>query len=164
MSTTENRTGRFAKIFGSGPIGLAISMFLLLVAVWIDNRIDPRPILNDQLVRSSIFLLSILITVALVVWSVKSLPGRDRGNRLCTDGAFKYVRHPLYAAFLSVFDFGLAVYLNSYVFVLWAVILHPIWHYAIRYEEGLMVEIFGMQYLEYQKKTGRFLPKLSFRS
>ncbi len=156
------RTTRFAKIFGSGPIGLAISLILLLVAVWIDNRIDPPPILGDQLVRSSILLLSILITIALVVWSLVSLPAGDRGNRLRTDGAFKYVRHPLYAAFLSVFNFGLAVYLNSYVFVLWAVILHPIWHYAIRYEERLMVEIFGNQYLEYQKKTGRFLPKLSF--
>ncbi|NIM49666.1 MAG: hypothetical protein GTO22_10510 [Gemmatimonadales bacterium] len=158
------KTTRFAKIFGSGPIGLAISLILLLVAFWINKRIDPPPILDDQLVRSSILLLSILITMALVVWSLKSLPGRDRGNRLCTDGAFKYVRHPLYAAFLSVFNFGLAIYLNSYVFVLWAVILHPVWHYAIRYEERLMIEIFGNQYVEYQKKTGRFLPKLSFRS
>lgn len=89
-----------------------------------------------------------------------SLPARDRGKRLHTGGAFQYVRHPLYAAFLSVFDLGLAFYLNSYVFVLWAVILHPVWHWAIRYEEELMIEIFGDQYLDYQNNTGRFLPKL----
>ncbi|UCG88022.1 MAG: isoprenylcysteine carboxylmethyltransferase family protein [Gemmatimonadota bacterium] len=157
------RNTRFAKIFGSGPIGLAISLILLLLAFWINKRLDPPPILGDQLVRSSILLVSILMTIALVVWSLKSLPASDRGNRLCTDGAFKYVRHPLYAAFLSVFNIGLAVYLNSYVFVLWTVILHPIWHYAIRYEERLMIEIFGNQYLEYQRKTGRFLPKLTFK-
>lgn len=158
------RATRFAKIFGSGPVGLAVSLVLLLVAVWIDQRIDSPPVTGDVHVRRSVLLLSILITSALVVWSLKSLPARDRGNRLRTDGAFKYVRHPLYAAFLSVFNFGLAVYLNSYVFVLWAVVLHPIWHYAVRYEERLMVEIFGAQYVEYQKNTGRFLPKLTFRS
>lgn len=158
------RASRFAKIFGSGPVGLAVSLVLLLVAVWVNQRIDSPPVIEDFHVRRSVLLLSILITSALVVWSLKSLPARDRGNRLRTDGAFKYVRHPLYAAFLSVFNFGLAVYLNSYVFVLWAVILHPIWQYAVRYEERLMIEIFGTQYLEYQKKTGRFLPKLTFRS
>jgi protein-S-isoprenylcysteine O-methyltransferase Ste14 len=157
-------TTRFAKIFGSGPVGLAISLILLLVAVWINNRIDAPPILDDGRVRGSILLIFTLLTIALVVWSLRSLPAGDRGNRLCTEGAFKYVRHPLYAAFLSVFNFGLAIYLNSYVFVLWAVILHPIWHYAIRYEERLMVGLFGNQYPEYQKKTGRFLPKLSGRS
>lgn len=154
----------FAKIFGSGPVGLTVSLILLLLAFWINERVEPPPILDDRLVRNSILLVSLLITIAVVIWSLKSLPGRDRGNRLCTDGAFKYVRHPLYAAFLSVFNFGLAIFLNSYVFVLWAVILHPVWHYAIRYEERLMVEIFGDEYVEYQRKTGRFVPKLSFRS
>ena len=133
------------------------------MASWINKRIEPSPILDDQLVRSSILLLSILITIALVVWSLKSLPARDRGNRLCTDGAFKYVRHPLYAAFLSVFNFGLAIYLNSYIFVLWALLLHPLWHWVVRYEERLMIEIFGDEYAEYQKRTGRFFPKLRFR-
>ena len=158
------RATRFAKIFGSGPVGLAVSLVLLLVAVWIDQRIDCPPVIDDVQVRRSVLLFSILITSALVVWSLKSLPARDRGNRLRTDGAFKYVRHPLYAAFLSVFNFGLAIYLNSYVFLLWAVVLHPIWHYAVRFEERLMIGIFGTQYLEHQKKTGRFLPKLTFRS
>lgn len=158
------RTTRYAKIFGSGPVGLVFSLILLVVAFWINKQIGPTPILDDQRVRSSIFLVSVLATISVVVWSLKSLPTRDRGNRLCTEGAFKYVRHPLYAAFLSVFNFGLAIYLNSIVFVLWAVILHPIWHYTIRHEERLMIEIFGNQYLDYQNRTGRFVPKLRFRS
>lgn len=158
------RTTELAKTFGSGPMGLAISLILLLVAAWIDGQTDPPAILEDQLARISILVGSATIAIALVIWSLRSLPARDRGNRLCVDGAFKYVRHPLYAAFLSVFNFGLAIYLNSYVFVLWALILHPVWHYVIRYEERLMIETFGNQYSEYQKKTGRFMPKLSFRS
>jgi protein-S-isoprenylcysteine O-methyltransferase Ste14 len=156
------KTTRFAKIFGSGPVGLAGSLILLVAASWLNKQIDPPPISDNQLVRSSIFIGSIVATVALVVWSLKSLPAHDRGNRLCDEGAFKYVRHPLYAAFLSVFNFGLAIYLNSYIFVLWAVLLHPLWHWAVRYEERLMIEIFKHEYAEYQKRTGRFFPKLPF--
>jgi protein-S-isoprenylcysteine O-methyltransferase Ste14 len=99
----------------------------------------------------------------MIVWSVTSLPTTDRGNKLCIAGAFRYVRHPLYAAFLSIFNFGLAVYLNSYIFVLWAVLLHPIWHYVVRYEERLMINVFGEEYFEYQKKTGRFFPRLRYK-
>ena len=103
------------------------------------------------------------MSLALIIWSVKSLPAAERGNKLCTTGAFKYVRHPLYAAFLSIFDFGLAIYLNSYIFILWAILLHPIWHYIVRYEERLMIDIFKEEYVDYQKKTGQFFPKLALR-
>ncbi|MDD5310845.1 MAG: isoprenylcysteine carboxylmethyltransferase family protein [Candidatus Omnitrophica bacterium] len=156
----DKQPTRLSKVFGSGPAGLLISLVLLFVANWLNKRIDLPPISNNQLLLNSVFLVSILMTLVLIVWSVKSLPTADRGNKFCTTGAFKYVRHPLYAAFLSIFDFGLAVYLNSYIFVLWAALLHPIWHYVVRYEERLMIGVFGETYLEYQKKTGRFLPRL----
>jgi protein-S-isoprenylcysteine O-methyltransferase Ste14 len=156
----EKKPTNFNKIFGIGPVGLLISLILLFIAIWINKQIDLPPLSNNRFLLNSIFVVSILITLAIIVWSVKSLPAADRGNKLCTSGAFKYVRHPLYAAFLSVFDFGLAIYLNSYIFIFWAVLLHPIWHYLVKYEERSMINIFGEAYLEYQKKTGRFLPKL----
>ncbi|MFA5165559.1 MAG: isoprenylcysteine carboxylmethyltransferase family protein [Candidatus Omnitrophota bacterium] len=151
---------KLSKIFGSGPAGLLISLVLFCIANWLNKRIDLPSISNSRFLLNSVFFVSILTTLVIIVWGVRSLPTADRGNKLCTTGAYKYVRHPLYAAFLSIFDFGLAIYLNSYIFVLWAVLLHPIWHYVIKYEERLMIDIFGEEYLEYQKKTGRFLPKL----
>jgi len=150
---------RLSKIFGSGPFGLLISIILFFIANWLNKRINLPPLSDNQFILNSVFFISILMTLVMIVWSIKSLPAIDRGNKLCIIGAFKYVRHPLYAAFLSIFDFGLAAYLNSYIFVLWAVLLHPIWHYVVIYEERLMVDVFGEAYLEYQKKTGRFLPR-----
>ncbi len=150
----------FNKIFGSGPTGLMISLILFFTAYWLNKRINLPQISNNEFLLNSIFIISSFIALIIIVWSVKSLPTADRGNKLCTTGAFKYVRHPLYAAFLSVFNFGLAIYLNSYIFIFWAVLLHPIWHYIVSYEERLMVDIFREQYLEYQKRTGRFFPKL----
>jgi len=151
---------RLNKIFGSGPAGLLISLILFFIANWLNKRINLPPLSNNQFILNSVFFISILMTLVIIVWSVKSLPAADRGDKLRTTGVFKYVRHPLYAAFLSIFNFGLAVYLNSYIFILWAMLLHPICHYVVKYEERLMIDVFGEAYLEYQKKTGRFFPKL----
>lgn len=138
-----------------------LSLLLLVIARWLNQRIDLPPLSNNEFLLRTIFLVSVLATLVIVVWSLKSLPVAKRGNTLCTTGAFKYVRHPLYAAFLTVFSFGLAIYLNSYIYILWAVLLHPIWAYLVRPEEKLMIDIFGEAYLEYKKKTGRFVPRLT---
>lgn len=156
----EKNITKFAKIFGSGPIGLLLSLILLVIAILLNGHIDFLKISNNQFILNLIFIVLSLITVILIIWSFKSLPASDRGNNLCTSGAFKYVRHPLYASFLSVFNFGLAIYLNSYIFIFWAILLHPLWHYVVSYEEKMMITFFKEEYMEYQKKTGRFFPKL----
>lgn len=157
MSTQPSMS---SKIFGSGPAGLLISLVLFFIAYLVNERIKPAPLIESQLVRDTVFLVSALMTLAMVIWSIRSLPASERGNKLSTRGAFKYVRHPLYAAFLSIFNFGLAVYLNSYIFIIWAILLHPAWHWVVRYEERLMIDIFGQPYIEYQRRTGRFFPRL----
>ncbi len=159
----SKRPSRCSKIFGSGPAGLLVSLALLFVAYQANERLDPPALSESRLFRSSVLLVSGVATLALIIWSARSLPASERGNKLSTRGAFRYVRHPLYAAFLSVFNFGLAVYLNSFIFILWALLLHPIWHYVIRYEETLMVQLFGRSYVDYQRRTGRFFPRLARR-
>lgn len=150
----------FSKLFGSGPAGVVVSLILLFIAIWLNKLLAPPPLIANHALRLGIFLASCVLAVVIIVWSVKSLPALDRGNKLCTSGAFKYFRHPLYAAFLLVFDFGLAIYLNSYIYILWAIALHPVWHWAIGYEERLMIGIFGQDYIDYAGKTGRFFPRL----
>ena len=154
---------RWSKMFGSGPAGVLVSVALFFGARWIDGRIGPVPLSSHQSLLNGVFLTSVLLTLGMVVWSVRSLPTAERGNRLSTRGAYQFVRHPLYAAFLSIFNFGLAVHLNSYVFIAWAVLLHPVWHGIVRREERLMVDLFGQAYVEYQARTGRFFPRLRWR-
>lgn len=160
MFIMRTHSSTFNKVFGSGPVGLLISLVLFLIAYLLNERIDPAPLIENQLILNSVFLVSVLMTLAMIIWSIRSLPVSERGNKLSTRGAFKYVRHPLYTAFLSIFNFGLAAYLNSYIFIIWAIFMHPVWHRVVRYEEKLMVEIFGQAYVEYQTKTGRFFPRL----
>ncbi len=150
----------FRKTFGSGPVGVVASLILLFIAFLVNGQLRVPPISDNQALLDTIFIASIVLTLVLIVWSLRSLPAADRGNRLCTSGAFRYVRHPLYAAFLSVFNFGLAIWLNSYIYLAWALLLHPVWHFLVRDEERMMIATFGDAYREYQKRTGRFFPRL----
>jgi protein-S-isoprenylcysteine O-methyltransferase Ste14 len=68
----------------------------------------------------------------------------------------------LYAVFLSLFNFGFALYLNHWIYVLWAIVLHSLWHVIVRSEELLMVREFGRDYEEYMGETGRFVPRLGW--
>ncbi|MDD5144302.1 isoprenylcysteine carboxylmethyltransferase family protein [Methanoregula sp.] len=160
----KNLFADFRKTFGSGPAGVVASLVLLFIAYLINRQLDLPPLTDNQPLLNGIFIAAIVLTLVLIAWSLRSLPAADRGNRLCTTGAFRYVRHPLYAAFLSVFNFGLAIWLNSYVYIAWALLLHPVWHYLVLDEERMMVATFGDDYREYRKRTRRFVPRFMKRS
>ncbi len=115
-------------------------------------------IIDSYSIRLAVLIISIILTNIVVIWSLKSLPPKFRGEYLVTTGAYAYIRHPLYGAFLSFFNFGLAIYLNNYIFIIWAVLLFPVWHLNIRYEENLVVAKFGDEYVNYSKRVSRFFP------
>ncbi len=139
-------------------------MSLLFIAKYSTKYID-TPIIFKENNNINIYLFAglTLLTIILLVWSIKSLNPQDRGKKLATNGMFKYFRHPLYAAFLSVFNFGLAILMNNWIYIIWAIALHPFWHLLVLREEKMLKEIFPNDYEEYCKKTGRFVPKLRFK-
>ncbi|HUI30732.1 MAG TPA: isoprenylcysteine carboxylmethyltransferase family protein [Candidatus Acidoferrales bacterium] len=151
----------FNRIFGSGPVGLSISIILLLLSNYLRNTFNIPEIFADHYaIRLAIFIILTAVSIAVVGWSFKSLNPMLRGRNLIRTGAFKYFRHPLYGAFLTFFDFGLAILLNNWVFVCWAFLLHPIWHFLVKREENVLTEAFPNDYEEYCKVTGRFFPRL----
>ncbi len=151
----------FNRIFGSGPIGLLMSLILLFLSFYLKDLFNiPKIFIDQNFIRQSIFGLLTIISVAIIIWSLVSLNPKLRGKTLITTGSLKYFRHPLYAAFLSFFNFGLAILFNNWIFVVWAILLHPIWHLLVAEEEKMLKIIFPNDYEEYCKKTGRFFPKL----
>jgi protein-S-isoprenylcysteine O-methyltransferase Ste14 len=148
------------RLFGTGPRGLVISYALLALAWRLESVVGLPGIVENTTVRWVIFALSIMGAAGLAAWSFKSLPPARRGLDLVTSGAYRYFRHPVYATLLSSFHFGLAVLLNNWIYVVWAIALHGLWHWNIRGEERLMARRFPQQYPEYCKKTGRFVPRI----
>lgn len=147
-------------MFGAGPLGTFISVLLLLASAWLASHFDQLQITAHVGLRFTVFALLSLITLLIVLWSIRSLPPGERGNTLATTGAFRYFRHPLYGAFLSFFNFGLAIFLNNWIFIAWAIVQHPVWHWNVKGEEKLMEKAFPGDYQAYAASTGRFFPRI----
>ena len=149
----------YERIFGSGPRGGLISIVLFCLAFFLEGVIGLPQILSNDDVRVTVSVVFFLAGSVAVGWSLYSLPPKSRGRRLVISGAFSYVRHPLYAAFLFFFNLGFSLLLNNWIYLIWAFVLFPIWSVNVKSEEKLMRATFGKEYADYCEKTGRFLPK-----
>ena len=152
----------YERIFGSGPKVSIISITLLIMAYYMEEDLGLGQIVTSEVARYSALIVLSIFGVSLLIWSLKSLSPEDRGRKLVKVGAYKYFRHPLYAAFLLFFNFGIAFLLNNFIYLLWAVILFPIWSLIVKSEEELMRNEFGEEYVAYCRNTWRFVPKLWF--
>ena len=94
-------------------------------------------------------------------WSV-SLELRST-HQLVTRGVYRFVRHPMYAAFVLL-GVAQALLLPNWLaggFALVAVVLLCV--VRIPNEEAMMCEFFGQEYRDYMKRTGGVVPRLGVR-
>lgn len=81
-------------------------------------------------------------------------------HTLVTNGVFRHIRHPMYAAHWL---WGVAqVFLlqNWVAGFSMLVCLLPMYVYRVRVEEQMMLEHFGDEYRSYMDRTGRLIPRL----
>ena len=77
-------------------------------------------------------------------------------NKLTIKGGFRIVRHPLYASYCYFF-LGLPLLMLNYLLL--PLLLGIIgYYYSALYEERILIEEFGDEYLTYQKKVGMLVP------
>jgi protein-S-isoprenylcysteine O-methyltransferase Ste14 len=151
---------KIQKIFGVGPMGAVISLVLLSLFAWVDSR-NSIPILTTNYgLKNAVGITLVILGLGYHFWTFSTLRHWWAHDGLCTSGPFKYVRHPMYAAWISLISPGIAIYLNSWLFVFWVILLHPIWHKLVKKEETIMMSTFGKVYGDYAEKTGRFFPKV----
>lgn len=80
-------------------------------------------------------------------------------QRLVTYGIFAWMRNPLYAGNLLIWT-GFVVGSGVWWFIPLAIVLFAVeYTLIVRYEEGVLESIFGAEYLAYQERTPRWLPR-----
>lgn len=79
---------------------------------------------------------------------------------LVTSGPYRFIRHPIYTAFLLILSAPLFLSANWLVGLLWIVSTALEVTSRVRYEEALLAEHFGEGFEEYTSHTGRLLPRL----
>lgn len=79
-------------------------------------------------------------------------------HKLVTNGIHSLIRHPMYTGmyFLVV---GLTIAMQSYIAsIVGTIALIALGIFRVKIEEETLQEKFGMQYIEYKKRTKNFIP------
>jgi protein-S-isoprenylcysteine O-methyltransferase Ste14 len=80
-------------------------------------------------------------------------------HRLVTYGVFAWMRNPLYVGNLLIW-LGFVIGSGVLWFVPIALVLFAVeYSLIVRYEEGVLESIFGAEYVEYKRRTPRWLPR-----
>jgi len=87
------------------------------------------------------------------------LEPEQRPLGVITSGVFKYVRHPLYLGGILIY-LGMVISTLSLLFLVVFVGIHIFYNYIATYEEKLMEEKFGEEYIKYKQRTGKWLPRI----
>ena len=151
---------RFQKIFGVGPVGALVSLILVAAASWMDQLLGHPTLLTHAVPLKLVGVGLCIAGLGLHAWTLWTLRNWWLKDMLCTEGPFKWLRHPMYAAWITFVSFGVALFLNSWVFLILAVLLHPIWHRLVMQEEKIMLTSFPDEYPNYSIRTGRFIPRI----
>jgi protein-S-isoprenylcysteine O-methyltransferase Ste14 len=104
---------------------------------------------------------------AALLWGTHQAMGRNwtptlglrEEHKLVTDGVFRFIRHPMYAAHI-LWALATPLILTNWIagFSMLVPQLAQYW-LRVKAEEGMMLERFGEQYRQYMERTGRLLPK-----
>jgi len=84
---------------------------------------------------------------------------RREKPELISTGVFSIVRHPIYTGALLFYLGSILMTMSLASAALWVVII-AFYIYLCKYEERLLAEDFGNDYLEYKKRTGMLFPRL----
>ncbi|MFK7789378.1 MAG: isoprenylcysteine carboxylmethyltransferase family protein [Phycisphaeraceae bacterium] len=95
-------------------------------------------------------------------WSV-AIVKDDEDQQLVTTGLFGVARHPIYAL-SALMILVTAVTCATYPMAIAAAIHIVLLRIKAKREEQALIGVFGDQYRDYMKHTGRFVPKLFHRS
>lgn len=79
----------------------------------------------------------------------------DERTELKVDGAFKFVRHPIY--FFSILFLALRPTMDLFYFIMFVSVVIYFYVGSI-YEEKKLMEKYGIDYIEYQKNVPRLFP------
>ena len=90
-----------------------------------------------------------------------SIQDLDEKQKLSISGAFKIVRHPIYL--FSILFLGFRPQMNLFYLIMFLCIVIYFYVGSI-YEEKKLIEVFGNNFLEYQKRVPRLFPIKFYKS
>ena len=161
-TTGEMQAGWASVVATVLAIGGLISLVLFLVSPgWMSWATLPIPV--------SLRWMGVIPAAAgfgLLQWSHGALreqwsdtPRTTRGQTLVVHGPYRWIRHPIYAAFLLILSAPLLIAGNWFLGGCFIAMTALDVHRRIRYEEETLRSQFGPEYAEYVARTGLLFPR-----
>ena len=139
-------------------VSRVFGVLVLFLALFTTGSFSQGSLTDALLEMSGLFLLTICSIGRL--WALLYISGYKK-LELITEGPYSMVRHPLYVfSLIGAIGIGLA---SENILVLAALVIFYLLYYplTVLVEEKKLVDKFDQAYLDYIKRTPRFLPKLS---
>ncbi|MEM9848527.1 MAG: isoprenylcysteine carboxylmethyltransferase family protein [Bacteroidota bacterium] len=141
---------------------VALQLLLFLCFVFASDLYQfpfPKILQILGLIFSVLGLLIILLAIFQLSDALTPFPSPKSGASLKTNGLYQFVRHPIYTGIL-IFCFAWTYHTGALSQLLVSVSLYVLFLYKSRYEEERLVQVYGEAYVIYQKRVGRFFPKI----
>lgn len=147
-----------------GDLGQLILLFLFMV-IWIGDSfifrfstfLDSSIPQYVQIIASSLILLTALY-LAIVGIKIIFIKVRDEPT-LLKEGIFSWIRHPLYTSALLLYLGFIILSMSLLSAGFWLIII-CFYYYISKYEERILSQYFGDEYIEYKKQVGMWFPKI----
>lgn len=139
------------------------SMPVAFFIIWfLDSNIFRISIfLNDFvsfLIRLILFILVFISAIIFIMLSHRALfKSHEPPNSLITNGILGYVRNPMYFGILLIY-LAFIFFSISLISIGLFVIVFLVYNWMVNFEEKILENMFGEQYLEYRKKVPKFIP------
>jgi protein-S-isoprenylcysteine O-methyltransferase Ste14 len=155
----------YARIFTlTSIITLVVAFLSMNFGNWLYFITQPATINLPLFILGIVSLVAgiVLAVMASRVISVSTVADMrpERKAELVTDGLYSRIRHPLYLAVFLIFG-ALALIYPFPVVLVFSLSMIAYTVIGAYFEEQKLVKYYGDEYLEYKKKAGFILPKLS---
>ena len=144
-----------------GDTGQLISFVLFLIVLAGDSFFLRLSTFLSAYIPLYIRLVILGIMLILAIYLFRSghaaVEHEQKPDKVVTNGAFRYVRHPLYLASILTY-LGLVISTLSLISVVIFLGIFVFYNYIAGYEEKLLETRFGEEYKKYKEETGKWMP------
>jgi protein-S-isoprenylcysteine O-methyltransferase Ste14 len=142
----------------------AILPVIFFIIWFLDSNIfHISTFLNDIipfLIRLILFIVVFFIAITFITLSHRVLfKSHQPPNSLITNGILGYVRNPMYLGILLIYV--AFVFLSiSLISIALLIIVFLVYNWMVNFEESILENLFGEDYLKYKKKVSKWIPRL----
>jgi len=159
-ATKKRKSAVDIILISAGGVGLAAPLFYLF-SPWLDFADYDLPGWMGWMGTAA------FAGALLLLWRSHADLGRNwsailqirREHTLMTNGVYRYIRHPMYAAHLLWAIAQVLLLENWLAGWIFLVTFIPMYLVRVPEEEQMMLEQFGQEYRQYISRTGRIIPR-----